>query len=151
MDPTEVPAEMNTHAPTLTPGQERVHAERRRQTEVEQWHPEQDDTYTEGELSRAALAYLTGVVMLWPWDLTFWKWNPTTAPRNIEKAGALYLAEVDRLKRYLATLSEREKEEESNMVAAIELAIAEANGAADFCGHLIDTIVDARYAPQIIV
>ena len=151
MKTTEAPAEMNTHAPTLTPGQERIHAERRRQREVEQWHPEQDDMHTTGELARAALAYLTGMVILWPWDFEWFKFNRLAAPRNIEKAGALYLAEADRLKRYLATLSERDKKEESNMVAAIELAIAEAHGAADFCGHLIDTIVDARYAPTIIL
>lgn len=86
-----------------------VIAERRRQIEQEQWCPEHDDQYTCGELATAAAAYATsshwhaighksGIPPArWPWDQSGWK--PTTPRRDLVKAGALILAEIERLDR----------------------------------------------------
>jgi hypothetical protein len=83
-----------------------VLAERRRQQEVEGWTPERDDMYTNCELARAAATYSVCTrahelkvcdVVAWPWPIHWWK--PSTYRRNLEKAGALILAEMDRLDR----------------------------------------------------
>jgi len=73
--------------------------ERLRQSDVENWTPEHDDKYTEGQLIRAAMAYASGTILFWPedWDKGWFK--PTDEIRNLEKAGALIAAEIDRLKR----------------------------------------------------
>lgn len=82
-----------------------VLAERRRQMEREGWTPEHDDEHEDGELSRAAAAYaVEGIVWshmprsLWPWDMASW-YKPTTRRRNLVKAAALILAEIERLDR----------------------------------------------------
>jgi hypothetical protein len=92
-----------------------VLAERRRQIETEGWTPEHDDQHTEGELAKAAACYAWagGVVStfreigewwdarvlrrLWPWDRRWWK--PSTPRRDLVKAGALIIAEIERLDR----------------------------------------------------
>jgi len=81
-----------------------VLAERQRQIEVEGWTPERDNEQDEGELARAAACYAmsaSGVsyripVGLWPWKK--W-WKPSTPRRDLVKAGALILAEIERLDR----------------------------------------------------
>ncbi|EQC0107484.1 hypothetical protein [Pseudomonas aeruginosa] len=83
-----------------------VQAERRRQVEAEGWTPEHDN----GEMARAAACYaLAGssapndgtaallVSLAWPWDEQWWK--PSTARRDLVKACALALAEIERLDR----------------------------------------------------
>lgn len=84
--------------------------ERARQTLVE-WHtPERDDCYTSGELAQAAAAYaLHGVTRkgkesvpyegakLFPWDPEHWK--PTNRRRDLVKAAALLLADIERIDR----------------------------------------------------
>ena len=84
-------------------GIERINEERGRQISGEGWTPENDDGYVHRELMHAAHCYANGHttvngVMQWPWSRSWWK--PSDDPvRNYEKAGALYLAERDRLKR----------------------------------------------------
>lgn len=90
-------------------GAERIKQERLRQIEQEGWTPEHDDAHEPGTLTVAALHYaaetvgqLTGdettVNQAWPWDDKWWK--PAKDPvRNLEKAGALIAAEIDRIKR----------------------------------------------------
>lgn len=87
-----------------------VQAERRRQIEAEGWTPEHDDEHNHGQMARAAACYaLAGssapndgtaallVSLAWPWDEQWWK--PTSARRDLIKACALTLAEIERLDR----------------------------------------------------
>lgn len=89
-----------------------VIAERARQVEGEGRRPEQDDQYTEGQLAEAASSYAIHATLytteqirkwdtvnfaIWPWNRTWWK--PTTRRRNLVKAAALLLAEIERLDR----------------------------------------------------
>lgn len=87
-----------------------VQAERRRQITAEGWTPEHDDAHSHGEMARAAACYaLAGssapndgtaallVSLAWPWDEQWWK--PTTVRRDMVKACALALAEIERLDR----------------------------------------------------
>lgn len=94
---------------------EDVIAERARQVSQEGFDDTHDDIHTNGALSRAAACYALqssdlgreGVYFLgrwrsitdlhWPWDSDWWK--PTTPRRNLVKAGALILAEIERLDR----------------------------------------------------
>jgi len=98
-------------------GIERIAAERERQVKREGWSAEHDDGYVSGELAEAAVAYATaereqmrGVELdylegmtasgyvRYPWEDGWWK--PSADPvRNLEKAGALIAAEIDRLLR----------------------------------------------------
>ncbi|EPK5825211.1 hypothetical protein L4Z93_005370 [Pseudomonas aeruginosa] len=91
-----------------------VQAERRRQIEAEGWTPEHDDEHSHGQMARASACYaLAGssapndgtaallVSLAWPWDEQWWK--PSTARRDLVKACALALAEIERLDRATAT------------------------------------------------
>lgn len=85
-----------------------VLAERRRQIEAEGWTPEHDDAHDKGELAAAASCYAFSAVkspyhlnnQIWPWSSEWWK--PADSRRNLVKAGALIIAEIERLDR-LAT------------------------------------------------
>lgn len=91
-----------------------VLAERRRQIDLEGYTTERDDQYVNGELSEAAAAYafwsFTSRLLppnrkleppaSWPWDREHWK--PTTQRHMLIKAGALILAELERLDRQQA-------------------------------------------------
>ncbi len=87
-----------------------VQAERRRQVEAEGWTPEHDDEHDTGALASAAgcyamfsLAYPAGdPSRFWPWDKSWWKPSPD-GRRNMVKAGALILAEIERLDRVAAS------------------------------------------------
>ncbi len=91
----------------LTDAARDVLAERRRQVSNEGWTPERDDQYTAGDMASAAACYATqGRYHYpepgepgpnWPWAAEWWK--PSTYRRNLEKAGALILAEIERLDR----------------------------------------------------
>lgn len=83
-----------------------VIAERQRQQSVEGWMPEHDDEHCNGELAMAAVCYIneTGTVNRnggkpwgWPWEASWWK--PNGRRRNLVKAGALILAEIERIDR----------------------------------------------------
>lgn len=80
-----------------------VLAERRRQVQAEGWTPEHDDTHTDGEMADAAALYasmrvrhITGFAT-WPWDEKWWK--PKDRRSDLVRAGALILAEIERLDR----------------------------------------------------
>jgi hypothetical protein len=107
----------------LTPAARDVLAERKRQIETEGWKPERDDVYDTGEMALAAACYAAhsascaaikaphtapGVFVrtrsaqdfvgeMWPWSDDWWK--PSGHRRNLEKAGALVLAEIERIDR----------------------------------------------------
>lgn len=89
-----------------------VRAERERQVSEEGCTPEHDDQYRHGELARAGAGYALraawddeGVYVgelepvslrpaHWPWGSEWWK--PTTPDRDLEKAAALIVAEMER-------------------------------------------------------
>lgn len=90
-------------------GVERIAAERDRQVDVKGRTPEHDDEHRWGQLTQAASCYLWAATQInashaeapsnWPWDLTC-SWRPSDDPkRNLEKAGALIAAEIDRIQR----------------------------------------------------
>ncbi len=94
------------HMPLLTQAAQDVLAERQRQISAEGRTPEHDDAYTADELAKAAAAYAVCSVVtdrghlalsLWPWDHEWFK--PSGSRRNLVKAGALILAELERLDR----------------------------------------------------
>ena len=93
-----------------------VLAERARQINVEGRTPENDDAYSLGQLAGAAGCYArhvqarnhvvgtkdndyarSGPSMYWPWHASWWK--PSTPRRDLVKAGALILAEIERFDR----------------------------------------------------
>lgn len=90
-----------------------VLAERKRQVEAEGWTPEHDDRHKDCELAAAAACYATcddnrqlrklnyDGVPLWPWAAGWWK--PAGYRRNLVKAAALLLAEIERLDRRAAS------------------------------------------------
>lgn len=96
------------------PALEEIAAERKRQIEGEGWTPEHDDQHGNGQLARAAAFYagygtaftytdgpaysiLNACDTLWPWDI-FGK-RPKDTRRNLVRAGALIVAEIERLDR----------------------------------------------------
>ncbi|WP_288081041.1 hypothetical protein [Pseudomonas sp.] len=93
-----------------------VLAERQRQVTAEGWSPKHDDQYKNTELAFAASCYAFHaaaaswdleddgipydshpVPKQWPWDPSWWK--PTDVRRDLVKAGALILAEIERIDR----------------------------------------------------
>jgi hypothetical protein len=90
-------------------GSRLIAIERSRQIRDEGWTISHDDTHRECELIAAALSYawtakqqIMGYPFsqpsMWPWDGSWWK--PSTDPvRNLVKAGALIVAEIERLQR----------------------------------------------------
>ncbi|HEX8421149.1 MAG TPA: hypothetical protein VF638_14180 [Sphingomonas sp.] len=88
-----------------------VLAERERQmSQDEEFGASHDDTHVHGELALAAAAYAaailypTAVPWYWPWNRRWWK--PTNRRRDLVKAGALILAEIERLDRAATKASE---------------------------------------------
>lgn len=95
-------AEMGSR--TFTTAATDVLAERQRQITAEGWTPEHDDEYQHCEMAVAAACYIMAdddpradVPELWPWPSEWWK--PTDVRRDLVKAGALILAEIERLDR----------------------------------------------------
>lgn len=84
-----------------------VIAERQRQQSVEGWTTARDDEYEHGELADAAGCYALSSELFdcvgepprqWPWPDEWWK--PSMRRRDLVKAGALILAEIERLDRH---------------------------------------------------
>jgi hypothetical protein len=110
---------------------ELILGERARQISEEGWTPEHDDTHNNQQLAQAGHCYLLWaqyqlgkipskplapweqhqkqytdgkkVILPWPWAKRWWK--PNQPVRNLTKAGALFLAEIDRMKRLSAPKS----------------------------------------------
>ncbi|MGQ3001265.1 MAG: hypothetical protein ACT6UH_00525 [Hydrogenophaga sp.] len=89
-----------------TPAARDVLLERVRQISAEGWTPEHDDHHGKGEMAAAAGCYALFTDAYpnqgqcpaeWPWNADWWK--PTNYRRDLEKAGALILAEIERLDR----------------------------------------------------
>lgn len=95
----------NSGGEGLTPAAQDVLAERQRQISEEGWTPEHDDQHDGGEMAAAAGTYALGAAdcvnepyfRTWPWNVSWWK--QTTKRRDLVKAGALILAEIERLDR----------------------------------------------------
>lgn len=86
----------------------RIAAERQRQIEAEGFDLAHDDHYEFGELAVAAVCYAMNpddpawsdtVMTLWPWAPEWFRPSPERRIRDLEKAGALIAAEIDRLER----------------------------------------------------
>lgn len=84
-----------------------VLAERQRQISAEGWTPEHDDAHIDGEMAQAAACYTLNAAGwktealrgCWPmaWASAWFK--PTDPRRDLVKAGALIIAEIERLDR----------------------------------------------------
>ena len=81
-------------------GIELITVEQQRQIDKEGWTPEHDDEHGDCQMAIAAACYAdhnsNDEPFEWP---DGWPWKPTTPIRNLEKAGALIAAEIDRLLR----------------------------------------------------
>lgn len=109
---------LEAQSPTWSTAARDLLAERRRQVREEGYTLERDNQYTEGQLAQAASAYAfwadprgarqddhidylnSTLKGLWPWAKEYWK--PTTQRLMLIKAGALILAEIERLDRQQA-------------------------------------------------
>ena len=85
-----------------------IAAERERQTSAEGWTTAHDDGHAGGDLAAAAACYalsgagltVTGrgaTPVAWPWDRSWWK--PKDPRRDLIRAAALIVAEIERLDR----------------------------------------------------
>lgn len=102
--------------------------ERRRQVASEGWTPEHDDEHDDGELAAAAACYAAefpvfreyemavgdgnveeGFTNAWPWAENWFK--RTDRRRDLVKAGALILAEIERLDRVASTSNDEARDE----------------------------------------
>ena len=93
---------------------EEIHHERKRQVVVEGMSRLHDDAYTRNELALAAMSYCqSGSVaafdttplkvrppIFWPWSKDWWK--PKDKRRDLTRAAALVVAEIERLDRKIA-------------------------------------------------
>lgn len=101
-------------SPSQTYAARDVLAERRRQVEAEGWSPDHDDEHDGGELAAAAGCYAHKAAGWnyysardrWPWAMEWWK--PSTPRRDLVKAGALILAEIERLDRAALSATQQE-------------------------------------------
>jgi hypothetical protein len=88
-------------------GIERIAAERKRQIDKENFTVEHDDQWNRHELAMASLCYVMPpscryevfLTTYWPWQWEWWKPTHENRIRELEKAGALIAAEIDRLLR----------------------------------------------------
>lgn len=94
-----------------------IDEERFRQITDEGWTPEHDDSHADGALALAAAAYAqhagssdstrefrerhSSAPVHWPWDRAWFK--PTDRRRDLIKAAALIVAEIERLDRMKGT------------------------------------------------
>ena len=95
-----------------------IAAERQRQVDAEGWSADRDDGYADAELAKSAAAYTLSACgfspdaarLMWPRSWSAHWWKPTTARRDLVKAGALIVAEIERLDRQaLAALQAEQK------------------------------------------
>lgn len=99
-----------------------IAAERRRQVEAERWTEAHDDEHHDGSLAAAAACYAfmasTGgetkpaprgcfsiVQLMWPRSWSWGWWKPKDPRRDLVRAGALIVAEIERLDRAAARKS----------------------------------------------
>jgi hypothetical protein len=101
-----------------------VIAERKRQVEKEGWSTDHDDDHEDGSLARAAAAYAWAASRwdraglkdiegnsfvafilrtIWPDDWSYEWWKPKSKRRDLVRAAALTLAEIEKIDREKAT------------------------------------------------
>lgn len=94
------------HRLTPAPAIQSIEAERLRRIEEEGFTAEHDDALAPGSLAAAAGCYLLFTDAfpnegdpppLWPWEAKWWK--PKSYHRNLERAGAMTAAEIERIDR----------------------------------------------------
>jgi hypothetical protein len=97
---------------------EDIAAERKRQIEEEGWTSIHDDQHDAGEMARAAACFALAawcapehavnesvIIKLWPWE---WRWyKPSGKRRDLVRAGALIIAEIERIDRTNSAASAR--------------------------------------------
>lgn len=89
--------------------------ERARQISGEGWTLEHDNEHTDAQLPSAALCYVYASIFdpiyflprYWPWDRKWWK--PSDSRRNLVKAAALIVAEIERIDRASSALPSRQR------------------------------------------
>ena len=105
-----------TSAQSVSDAAKDVLSERDRQVSQEGWTPEHDDTHSSGEMAGAAACYARHVngrqwvyakrpedysseeaPESWPWDEAWWK--PKSPRKDLIRAAALIIAEIERLDR----------------------------------------------------
>lgn len=112
----------NPVAAIVDPAMRDIIEERQRQVRKEGWTFEHDDQHNAGELAAAGAAYALHAAdvlhpqsqgdggfdsrppLMWPWDRAWWKpsgagTNQAGARRDLVKAAALLLAEIERMDR----------------------------------------------------
>lgn len=88
-------------------GIELIAEERKRQIDIEGWTAEHDDKHFMGELADAGACYAMReywrhripIALIFPYSKEWWKPTPDNRIRELQKAGALIAAEIDRLQR----------------------------------------------------
>ena len=89
-----------TDLPRMTAAAVDALKERERQITEEAMYPELDDaTRGDGQLIRMAMAYSKGDAFYWPASVSMTWFKPTNKRRDLIKAIALLLAEVERMDR----------------------------------------------------
>ncbi|NQE78590.1 hypothetical protein A8L50_05305 [Pantoea ananatis] len=115
----ELEQRLNATAQPVSDAANDVLAERQRQVSQEGWTPEHDDTHSSGEMAGAAACYARHVngrkwvyqsrpddysseeaPESWPWDEAWWK--PKSPRKDLVRAAALLIAEIERLDRLAA-------------------------------------------------
>lgn len=95
-----------------------IKKERLRQVRTEGWSKGHDDAHEPGELARAGAQYARFAFspietkelpapFEWPWAEEWWK--PKWPRRDLVRAAALIVAELERLDRYAASISPKRK------------------------------------------
>jgi hypothetical protein len=109
---------------------EEIATERKRQIKTEGWTRDHDDAHSDGQLAHAAACYADFSALnkylriqplprlIWPWDISWWK--PTDRRRDLVKAGALIVAEIERLDR-----AERRKCEDDRTTLVLQSRFGE--------------------------
>ena len=96
----------DSHQLAMTQAQSDVLRERSEQCTREGFTPYNDDALEPGELAMAAISYartagkdwiFSVVPITWPWNVSWWK--PKDKRRNLVKAAALLIAEIEKLDR----------------------------------------------------
>jgi hypothetical protein len=84
---------------------ELISAERARQRK--KWGDNHDDNQPPNALAFAGAAYAANDEALWPWDFRYWK--PRGRRRNLIRAAALIIAELERMDRRIAAAKAEEE------------------------------------------
>jgi hypothetical protein len=111
---------------------EAIAAERQRQIEVEGWTPEHDDEHDDGQLAKAASCYALPPDYAnrnfdWPWAMEWWKPSEDRR-RELVKAAALIVAEIERLDRAALTALQVTERKTMRIVEADPIVLEDEQG-----------------------